>query len=139
MFDPERFEQLSAYLDGELTPAQKREVEQWLHNHPEARRQYQHLMQFSDQFRQTPVPTTTVNLDTVVLQAQGQMYRTWGSVGTLMVAVSGILLWFSAVETPQTASIGGLPRMQFSQYLLEDEAPVDPYVILLNNVQVADK
>jgi anti-sigma factor RsiW len=39
----ERFEQLSAYLDGELSPQEARQVEDWLASNPQARQLYSQL------------------------------------------------------------------------------------------------
>ncbi|MEB3342943.1 transcriptional regulator [Okeania sp.] len=59
----EKFELVSAYIDGELTALQRREVEVLLDKDPVARHLYQRLLQLHYEFERMPI--TSQNLDTV--------------------------------------------------------------------------
>ncbi|MBW4670093.1 MAG: zf-HC2 domain-containing protein [Cyanomargarita calcarea GSE-NOS-MK-12-04C] len=52
----ERFELLSAYLDGELTAAERRQVEEWLSNDASVKRLYARLLKVRQGLRNLPVP-----------------------------------------------------------------------------------
>ncbi|WP_293066171.1 MULTISPECIES: anti-sigma factor [unclassified Okeania] len=56
MMEQERFELVSAYLDGEVTPSQRREVELLLATDPVAKHLYQRLLQLHSEFQRMPVP-----------------------------------------------------------------------------------
>lgn len=52
----ERFELLSAYLDGELTAAERRQVEEWLSNDASIKKLYARLLKVRQGLRAIPVP-----------------------------------------------------------------------------------
>lgn len=56
MLKRDRFELLSAYLDGEVTAAERRQVEDWLANDPESQRLYDRLLKLRSSFQTIPVP-----------------------------------------------------------------------------------
>ncbi|NEP08408.1 MAG: transcriptional regulator [Okeania sp. SIO2G4] len=56
MMEQERFELVSAYLDGEVTPSQRREVEVLLATDPVAKHLYQRLLQLHSEFQRMPIP-----------------------------------------------------------------------------------
>lgn len=56
MLKRDRFELLSAYLDGEVTSAEKRQVEEWLRTEPEVQRLYARLLKLRQELRTLPVP-----------------------------------------------------------------------------------
>ncbi|NEP88820.1 MAG: transcriptional regulator [Okeania sp. SIO2C2] len=56
MMEQERFELVSAYLDGEVTPSQRREVELLLATDPVAKHLYQRLLQLHSEFQRMPIP-----------------------------------------------------------------------------------
>jgi hypothetical protein len=55
---PDRFELLSAYLDGEVTSDQRRQVEQWLANDPKVQNMHRRLLMLREGFRTMPAPAT---------------------------------------------------------------------------------
>jgi anti-sigma factor RsiW len=55
---PDRFELLSAYLDGEVTADQRRQVEQWLANDPKVQNMHRRLLMLREGFRTMPAPVT---------------------------------------------------------------------------------
>lgn len=52
----DRFELLSAYLDGEVTAAERRQVDEWLANDPATKRLYSRLLGMQQSFQSMPVP-----------------------------------------------------------------------------------
>ncbi len=52
----ERFELLSAYMDGEVTAEERRLVESWLANEPKVKQMYQRLLGLKHGFSAMPVP-----------------------------------------------------------------------------------
>jgi anti-sigma factor RsiW len=52
----DRFELLSAYLDGEVTAIERRQVEEWLKNDPATQRLYSRLLSMQQGFQAMPVP-----------------------------------------------------------------------------------
>ena len=54
----DRFEMLSAYLDGEVTAAERRQVEDWLANDPATKVLYSRLLGMQHSFQSMPVPAS---------------------------------------------------------------------------------
>ncbi|MEO0852208.1 MAG: hypothetical protein AAFY15_01715 [Cyanobacteria bacterium J06648_11] len=52
----DRFEQLSAFIDGELSEIEQAEVQHWLASDPDARSQYRQLVQLQSGFSRLSVP-----------------------------------------------------------------------------------
>lgn len=52
----DRFELLSAYLDGEVTAQERRQVEEWLENDPVTKRLYSRLLSMQQGLQSMPVP-----------------------------------------------------------------------------------
>jgi hypothetical protein len=95
----DRFELLSAYLDGEVTATERRQVEEWLTNDPTTKRLYSRLLMMQQSFQAMPVPAaqqSAEELATKVLQrVERKPKKTWilggGAIAALLVAVvSGI-------------------------------------------------
>ncbi len=57
MLKRDRFELLSAYLDGEVTAEEQRQVEDWLTNDPGVQRLYTRLLNLRQGLRKLPVPS----------------------------------------------------------------------------------
>ncbi|AFZ37385.1 putative transmembrane anti-sigma factor [Stanieria cyanosphaera PCC 7437] len=94
---PDCFELLSAYLDGEVTPQERQQVQDWLDNDPKIRQIYHKLRQLHCKFESIPIPTNqqvTADLSVNVFQAIDRSQRKrrllyWGgsAVAALFVAV----------------------------------------------------
>ncbi len=94
----DHFELLSAYLDGEVTAAERQQVEAWLRSNPEAQRLYQRLLTLREQMQQLPVPVSPCPADYLAAQVIAKAQRrpravwVWGGVGaTLAASVVGLL------------------------------------------------
>lgn len=95
----DRFELLSAYIDGEVTAAERREVEELLTNDATTKRLYSRLMMMQQSFQSIPVPTSEQSaqeLAAKVLQrVERKTKRTWilggGAIAALLIAtVAGV-------------------------------------------------
>lgn len=54
--EEERFELLSAYIDGEVTPAERQQVQQWLDTDPKFHKLYLNLLKLQNRVQNIPVP-----------------------------------------------------------------------------------
>lgn len=62
----DRFELLSAYVDGEVSPEERALVEHWLATDPEAQRLYRQLVQLHELCQKLPAPAPGMPVDEVV-------------------------------------------------------------------------
>lgn len=118
----DRFELLSAYLDGEVTAAERRQVEDWLTNDPTTKRLYSRLLMMQDSFQTMPVPPaeqSAQELATKVLQRVERKTKrnlVWrgGAIAALLIAVvsavGGDRQWFAPqfARSPVPAESDGL-------------------------------
>lgn len=58
MLKRDRFELLSAYLDGEVTASERQQVEKWLDTDPAVQRLYQRLLKLRQNFQGMPTPVS---------------------------------------------------------------------------------
>lgn len=94
---PDCFELLSAYLDNEVTPQERQQVQFWLDNDPKIKQIYTKLRQLHCEFESIPLPTNqqvTADLSVNVFQAIDRAQRKrrvlyWGgsAVAALFVAI----------------------------------------------------
>lgn len=73
--DYDRFELLSAYLDGEVTAAERQQVEGWLDSDAEVKRLYQRLLGLRQGWQALQVPPTETNVDQLVEQVFARVER----------------------------------------------------------------
>lgn len=62
----DRFELLSAYLDSEVTAAERKQVEHWLATEPEIQRLYTRLLKLHHQWQEMPVPAPVESVDQTI-------------------------------------------------------------------------
>ncbi len=95
----DRFEMLSAYLDGEVTAAERRQVEDWLTNDPATKALYSRLLGMQHSFQSMPVPASEQSAQELAAKVLQRVERkpkrmiVWGgcAIAALFVAVvSGI-------------------------------------------------
>ncbi|MEG4304890.1 zf-HC2 domain-containing protein [Microcoleus sp. D3_18a_C4] len=95
----DRFELLSAYLDGEVTATERRQVEEWLTNDPTTKRLYSRLLMMQQSFQAMPVPAAEQSAEElaakVLQRVERKPKRTWilggSAIAALLVAVvSGV-------------------------------------------------
>ncbi len=140
----DRFEMLSAYLDGELSPDQRKQVESWLDTDSSVKRLYTQLLRMRDAIKAIPVPefesSTSEELAKQVfarVDRQPRVLVLWGAVGaaiaaTCVAAVSGLVVGDRAFF-PQTASspypssqvaFSPAPDLSASSLMIELDRPV---------------
>lgn len=66
MIKRDRFELISAYLDGEVTADERRQVEAWLDNEPEVQALYERLLKLHQGFEMMPIPPATVSVEETI-------------------------------------------------------------------------
>lgn len=54
-----RFELLSAYLDGEVSPAERRQVQEWLDSDPQTQKLYTRLLRLRQEIDNLPIASVT--------------------------------------------------------------------------------
>lgn len=96
----DRFELLSAYLDGEVTAGERRQVEEWLKNDPATQRLYSRLLSMQQSFQTMPVPKAEQSAQELAAKVLQRVDRKpkrvliWGgcAIAALFVAVvSGVV------------------------------------------------
>lgn len=110
----DRFELLSAYIDGEVTASERKQVEAWLATDPEFKHCYQQLLQMQRGFQSLPIPTS-VSLEETIDGVMARVERKpklaiWATVGTTAaVAIAALTGLFSGNGSlvPQTAQSPG--------------------------------
>lgn len=115
----DRFELLSAYIDGEVTAAERITVQEWLAREPDMQRLYARLLKLRGGFHKLPVPSAEISTAEMAGQVFGRINRRrikyatlWGgaAIAALFVgAFSGILPgsqlgWKSASVTKPAAT-----------------------------------
>lgn len=75
MLKRDRFELLSAYLDGEVTAAERRQVEDWLANDPAVQRLYARLLKLRQGLRTLPVPPAQQPVEQTIQQVYSRLNR----------------------------------------------------------------
>ncbi|MGK7921720.1 MAG: anti-sigma factor [Trichodesmium sp.] len=102
----EKFELVSAYLDGEVTPLERQEVEALIATDPVTRHLYQRLLQLHSEFQRMPITPAVQPIDQTVDQVFDKIDRRskrklvlgGGAIAALCIAaISGII---SATRSP---------------------------------------
>jgi anti-sigma factor RsiW len=116
----ERFDLLSAYLDGEVTPAERRQVEAWIATDPEFQKLHTQMLKLQRSFQALPAPAATSAEETTrkVFARLDRRPRllVWSSLGAAAAAsviglVSGAITGGGPMLMPQTtASIPASPQ-----------------------------
>ena len=128
----DRFELLSAYLDGEVTAAERRQVEEWLVNAPEAQCLYARLLKLRQGLQTMPVPPVqqagedTAKLIFARLNKRPKIAVVWGGAAIAAMFIGSFL---------------GVPQDSQSQLhqLAQSSQPVTPenLMVALNTPVVA--
>ncbi|MFB2935145.1 anti-sigma factor [Aerosakkonemataceae cyanobacterium BLCC-F154] len=96
----DRFELLSAYLDGEVSATERQQVEDWLATDPNIQCLYKRLLNLRQGLRNTPVPAASQPVNVTVDQVFSRLEKrrrkpilVWGGTAiaaALIAAVSGV-------------------------------------------------
>jgi anti-sigma factor RsiW len=129
----ERFELLSAYLDGEATPSERQQVEALLDTDPDFQQQYRSLQRMQQALSAIPVPASTPSVDALAdavfakIDKRRNRKLTWMGGGAI-----------AATLVTAIASVGGFlggdttnPALQFANKT-QTEVPA-PLMVALND------
>ncbi|MCL6751931.1 zf-HC2 domain-containing protein [Nostoc sp. CCCryo 231-06] len=137
MVKRDRFELLSAYLDGEVTAPERRQVEEWLANDASVQCLYARLLKLRQGLRTLPVPAAQQSPEATVQQVLTRLRRrsrlNWmaGSAAVaacVIGAVSGLVPIGS--RAPQLAQ---RPQTEPIQTSSASIIPPSPLMVGLNN------
>ncbi|MEH2281043.1 MAG: transcriptional regulator [Nostoc sp.] len=137
MVKRDRFELLSAYLDGEVTATERKQVEEWLANDASVQCLYARLLKLRQGLRTLPVPAAQQSPEAAVQQVLTRLRRrsrfNWMAGGAAVAAcvigaVSGLVGGGSMV--PQLAQ---RPQREPIQTSSASIVPPSPLMVGLNN------
>ncbi|MFN6525272.1 anti-sigma factor family protein [Nostoc sp. ChiSLP03a] len=137
MVKRDRFELLSAYLDGEVTATERRQVEEWLANDASVQCLYARLLKLRQGLRTLPVPAAQQSPEETVQQVLTRLRRrsrlNWIAAGAAVAAcaigaISGLVNGGSMV--PQLAQ---QPQREPIQTSSASIVPPSPLMVGLNN------
>ena len=89
MVKRDRFELLSAYLDGEVTAAERRQVEEWLANDSSVQNLHKRLLSLRQGLRNLPVPqekSIEETVDSVMTRLRRRTRKAWMFGGAAVAA-----------------------------------------------------
>lgn len=92
----ERFELLSAYLDGEVSATERKQVEDWLASDVQFQQTYRKMLALQQGVRSLPTPSTSVASDVLAQKVLSRVERQprlwlWGGLGAATALVVGAL------------------------------------------------
>ena len=96
----DNFELISAYLDGELSPAEKTQVQSWIDLDPELKAVYTRMLTLQSQMRNLEIPSENRSVEEItnnVFQSLDRRRRR-----------RQLLLWGSAIAASAVAGIAGI-------------------------------
>lgn len=124
----DRFELLSAYLDGEVTASERRQVEQWLATDSQTQRLYARLLALRQNLQTLPIARSGQSVDQLVDRVTARIERSprrlvWGGLAAAALIVGAL---FNALPNNSYA-----PSVADSLSQNED-VPSDGLMIALN-------
>lgn len=102
----DRFELLSAYLDGEVTAAERKQVEEWLANEPTAQRLHARLLKLRHGLQSMPVPASTQATEQTVSQVLARVDQKpklsliWGGAAIAALFVGALVSSILPEQSP---------------------------------------
>ncbi|MBW4632658.1 MAG: zf-HC2 domain-containing protein [Iphinoe sp. HA4291-MV1] len=137
MVKRDRFELLSAYLDGEVTAAERKQVEEWLANDATVQRLYARLLKLRQGVRTLSVPEPQQSVEETVEQVMARLRRhprlVWVAGGAAIAAcvISGLsgLLTGGESRIPQLAQN---QLMQQTQSAISTPIVASPLAVAIN-------
>lgn len=128
----QRFELLSAYLDGEVTPAERRQVQQWLDTDPQFQQLYVRLRHLQQAVPRICVPPSGISSEALSQQVfhrtgrQRALRLVWGGLAAAMATGIFSILWFrNDFLLPQRALLPQpTPKMEAEPLMIALNQPV---------------
>jgi anti-sigma factor RsiW len=145
----EKFELLSAYLDGEVSPNERKQVEAWLASDPEFQHTYQQMLSLQGSLKSMPVVAPSMPTEELVSQVMARLDRrskpklwVWGGLGAAAVlligAVSGLLTGGNQTGSLQMAQqsksqpqANELPQPSVPTVALRSEESINPKALMI--------
>jgi anti-sigma factor RsiW len=130
----DRFELLSAYLDGEVSADERRQVEHWLATDTKMQRLYTRLLKLRQGVRTLPIPPSEHPVEQVAVQVMSQLERRpkrsalWGGMAVAALFVGAVLSTVSNQEL--LPSIAQSPSE--TQRMVSNALPSDGLMIALD-------
>jgi ferric-dicitrate binding protein FerR (iron transport regulator) len=124
----DRFELLSAYLDGEVTAPERRQVEDWLKTDPKMQGLYARMLKMQQGVRRLPTPAPAQTVEQTVQQVVSRIERKPKRVAFLSGAMAIAALFVGAV-------VSNLPRGEFAPQLAT--APYSQQVVPSGGLMIA--
>ncbi|TAE52282.1 MAG: transcriptional regulator [Nostocales cyanobacterium] len=131
----DRFELLSAYLDGEVTAAERRQVEEWLYTDESVRCLYARLLKLRQCVKAMPLPECEQSPE-ATFQKVWQRLQRRTRLGWM---IGGAAIAACVVGTVSSLIPGSPSRLQLAQQTIQptavnvESAPVSPLMVALNN------
>jgi anti-sigma factor RsiW len=116
----DRFELLSAYLDGEVTAAERKQVEEWLANDVNVQRLHARLLNLRQAFQTMPVPASERSVEKTVDEVFARVERkpklslVWGGAAIAALFIGAMVTVFST-ENPMTPQVAQSPQVESPQ------------------------
>ncbi|MBE9192344.1 Fis family transcriptional regulator [Gloeocapsopsis crepidinum LEGE 06123] len=113
----DRFELLSAFLDGEVTAAERQQVEEWLANDAEIQRLYARLLKLRQGIRTLPIPPqqpveqTVQQVFTRIEQRRSRRVAIWGGTAVAAMFVGALSGIFTGRPSLQIAGLQPVPEV----------------------------
>lgn len=129
----DRFELLSAYLDGEVTATERRQVEEWLATDAKTQCLYSRLLSLRQGLQTLPITSSEQTVDQLVARVTAQVERRprrllWGSMAAAAVVVGALLGSMIGRESYAPSIAENFPQSSPSVA----EVPTDGLMIALN-------
>ena len=127
MLKRDRFELLSAYLDGEVTAAERKQVEEWLANDPESQRLYERLLKLRSSFQTMPVPAAQKPVEQTIELVYQRVHSSRSRRRAVVWSGSAI----AAVVLGAVSTV--LPTRQLLQIAQSPQQEIEPLRVALNS------
>ena len=102
----DRFELLSAYMDGEVTPEERKQVELWLAQDPTVQKLHERLLALRDGLQSMPIPASETSVQKTVdavfakVDRQPKLRLIWGGAAAAAVMVGAVTSLFVSNRGP---------------------------------------
>lgn len=116
MLKRDSFELLSAYLDGEVTADERRQVENWLDNDPEIQLLYGRLLKLRQGLRSIPAPPAQQPAEQTVQQVFARLDRRpkiagfWGGAAIAALFISALSAVLPTSQLPERQQASSPPQ-----------------------------
>jgi anti-sigma factor RsiW len=133
----DRFELLSAYLDSEVSPTERQQIESWLASDPQARQLHQRLLKLRQGWQQAATPMATISADALADKVFERVDRRknkrkvlfWAG-GAIAALFAGVAIISDPVRTPIPQLANQLEMEATPEDLLAAVSVDEPAVII---------